>query len=502
MRDPSGRANAAAPRVAERVVARGRPTRASHAVLRATAIVGGASVANIAIGILRNKAVALLLGPAGVGTIGVLLNLVTAFASVAGLGVAMASVRALASAIDEAARAQVRRTVLELTTLLAVTGGVATWLLAEPIARLGGGALTAGGHMGWLAPAVALTIWSSTQFGLLNGQRRLGDLARAQVAGAALGGAVGIAAVVAFGARGIGGFVVAAPLGMVIVATGYVWRAERAVRGGGAAGRRPRSRRFDPVTGRALIALGLPMMLGGLALPLGLLLIRAVLGDRLGAPALGQFTAAWTLSATYVGFVLAAMGSDYFPRLSAVITDRAVARAMVADQAEVTLLLALPVMLGVQATAPWLVRLLYSDAFAPTVAILRWQIAGDVLKLASWPLTFVVLAQARGRLYWLVETVLMTVMVATVWALVPRLGLVSTGVAYCLAYAIYLPALLVAARRMIGFTPSRRVVAIAALGLSGVAAIGLVAPLSAYGAMLLGLLLAAIGAGLAYRRLR
>ncbi len=479
------------------------PVAVSRAILRATAIVGGASVLNIAIGILRNKVAALLLGPAGVGIIGLLLNLVTMLASLAGLGVAMASVRALASAIDEPARAQVRRTVLELTTVLAIAGGVATWLLARPIARFGLGAVASGWQVGWLAPAVALTIWSSMQFGLLNGQRRLGDLARAQVGGAALGSAFGIAALVAFGARGITAFVVAAPLGMVIIAARYVGRAERAARGAvPAAPGRPRARRFDAATGRDLIRLGLPTMLGGLALPLGLLLIRAVLGDRLGAPALGQFTAAWTLSATYVGFVLAAMGTDYFPRLSAVIAEHAVARKMVADQTEVALLLALPVMLAVQATAPWLVRLLYSDAFAPTVTILRWQIAGDVLKLASWPLTFIVLAQGRGRLYWLVETLLMAVMVAAVWGLMPRFGLVATGIAYCLAYAIYLPVLLIAARRMIGFIPPRRTLAIAGLGFAGVVAIALVDQLSAPAATAFGIVLAAISAGGAFLRLR
>lgn len=483
--------------MAERVPA------ASRAILRATAIVGGASAMNIAIGILRNKGAALLLGPAGVGTIGLLLNLVTMLSSVAGLGVAMASVRALASAVDEPARAQVRRTVLELTTLLAVVGGLATWLLARPIARLGLGAVASDGQVGWLAPAVALTIWSSMQFGLLNGQRRLGDLARAQVGGAALGSALGVAALLAFGARGVTAFVVAAPLGMVIVAACYGVRVERMARGAGPAARVRRSaRRFDAPTGRALIVLGLPMMLGGLALPLGLLLIRAVLGDRLGAPALGQFTAAWTLSATYVGFVLAAMGTEYFPRLSGVIADHDVARTMVADQTEVALLLALPVMLGVQATAPWLVTLLYSDAFAPAVTILRWQIAGDVLKLASWPLTFVILAQGRGALYWLVETLLMAVMVAAVWALMPRFGLAATGIAYGVAYAVYLPVLLIAARRMIGFRPPRRTITIAGLGLAGVVAIGLFGQVSAVGAMLGGLVLAAISAGVAFLRLR
>ena len=38
-----------------------------HRILRSTSIIGGASFINIAIGVLRTKVLAVLLGPAGVG---------------------------------------------------------------------------------------------------------------------------------------------------------------------------------------------------------------------------------------------------------------------------------------------------------------------------------------------------------------------------------------------------------------------------------------------------
>ena len=39
-------------------------------ILRSSATIGGASIVNLAIGIVRTKAMALLLGPAGIGLIG------------------------------------------------------------------------------------------------------------------------------------------------------------------------------------------------------------------------------------------------------------------------------------------------------------------------------------------------------------------------------------------------------------------------------------------------
>lgn len=455
---------------------------AYRTILRATAIVGGASAINILIGLARNKVAAILLGPAGIGTIGLLLNLVTTVASLAGLGIAMSGVRALASAADDDARSHIRRVVGTLTLLLAAAGGIGIWLLREALAEYVLGNVDLAGQVGWLAPAVAFTIWSAMQIALLNGLRKLRDLAQAQVGGSLLGTVLGIIALFLWGQHGITAYVIAAPLGMVIIGLIYTARIPRRVKTMLTTGQTRREM-------HALIQLGLPLMLGGLAMPLGLLLIRTILGAQLGPAALGQFTAAWTLSATYVGFVLTAMGTDYFPRLSAAIYDHAVARKLVNDQAEIALLLALPVMLSMQTTAPWLIRMLYSDAFTPAVAILHWQIAGDVLKIASWPLAFVVLAQGRGKLFWGIEVLFMSAMAGTVWLLVNWIGLVSAGVAYFIAYTIYWPTMLLVTKRIIGLDINLRVIAPALFGLGAITLIGIMHGLTSSLALIIGALL-------------
>ena len=54
----------------------GQQEQSSHKqILRSSFIIGGASVINILVGLLRMKVVAVLLGPAGVGLIGILNNL-------------------------------------------------------------------------------------------------------------------------------------------------------------------------------------------------------------------------------------------------------------------------------------------------------------------------------------------------------------------------------------------------------------------------------------------
>ena len=99
---------------------------------------------------------------------------------------------------------------------------------------------------------------------------------------------------------------------------------------------------------------------------------------------------------TYIGFVLGAMGTDYFPRLTEAINDQARARKLVNEQTEMALLLAGPVLLAMITLAPWVIHLLYAASFAPATEVLRWQVLGDILKVASWPMGFILLAMGAA----------------------------------------------------------------------------------------------------------
>jgi PST family polysaccharide transporter len=104
------------------------------------------------------------------------------------------------------------------------------------------------------------------------------------------------------------------------------------------------------------------------------------------------------------------------------------------------------------------ISLLYSDAFGPAVDVLRWQLLGDILKVMSWPLGFVILAQGASRLFLATETAgIGTFVVATALTL-PLLGVTASGVSFLIMYAIYLPVVYLVARHRIGFRWSAAVV--------------------------------------------
>src|SRR5208337_3218913 len=104
----------------------------------------------------------------------------------------------------------------------------------------------------------------------------------------------------------------------------------------------------------------------------------------------------WTLSTLYVGFVLNAMGADFYPRLTSLAADNMMVNRLVNEQTEMGLLIAVPGVLATLTLAPWVLKIFYSVQFVPAVEIVRWQIVGILLRVVSWPMGFVQLAKGKG----------------------------------------------------------------------------------------------------------
>lgn len=422
-------------------------------ILRSSSIIGGASAVNVLVGLVRIKVVAVLLGPAGVGLVGLLQSLMTTASTIAALGFGTVGTRQVAEAAgrgDEPGIASARRALFWGTLLLATLGASVFWLLRDILAKtvLDDAAMSA--NVGWLALGVALSVASGSQGALLNGLRRVGDIARVSVSSALLATLLGIGAVTLWGEQGILAFVLAGPLASFVIGRVFVARLPRV--------NTPRTPLPQlAAQWRTLARLGAAFMVAGLAVTLGQLAVRALVQRELGAEALGHFQAAWMISMTYIGFVLAAMGTDYYPRLTAAIQDHVAANRLVNEQTEVALLLAGPVFLAMLGFAPWVIELLYSSQFGDSVAVLRWQILGDVLKVVSWPLGFIILAAGDGRTFMWTESFGMAAFVGLTWVGLPMLGIQATGIAFLGMYVAYLPTVHWLAKRRTGFAWEARV---------------------------------------------
>jgi len=95
-----------------------QPDRSYGQILNSSVLIGGSSLLTNLAAILRNKFVAVFLGPAGIGLMGLLGSMTSMVGTLAGLGVTTSGVREIAEASGAGDHVRVARTVTTLRRIM------------------------------------------------------------------------------------------------------------------------------------------------------------------------------------------------------------------------------------------------------------------------------------------------------------------------------------------------------------------------------------------------
>lgn len=418
---------------------------------RAGAVLGGSSLVAIVAGVVTTKVAAVVLKPEDFGLWMLLKNSVALALVPATFGIGAGLVQFGARALGEGDE-----------PLLAALYRAATWL------RLGCGATVVLGIAVFRAPlsrvllggdehsnallvadlALALSLAFDLDVSILNTFHRVRALAFLSTLNALISAAVVISILVALGSGGIAPSIVGSALaGWVLSRLIVRWKL---------GGRMVRSARCEVKNvARQLIRFGGPYTTSLIAVAGAQLIAPAIILHMAGAREVAFYQAAALIGANYLGFIIVAVEQDYFPRIAAKARSPEALVAMVNEQQRLVLITVVPAILAVLALAPYAIPLLYSNAFHPAVAVLDWQVIGDVFRFSSWTLAFVVLVRRGSLVYFLTEAVWGTVFLATGSLLMPHFGITGFGFAYCLSYAVYNLTVWLVVRRDIGMVWAR-----------------------------------------------
>jgi len=465
-----------------------KETSSYRQILRASYISGVASVINIILGIIRMKAAAVLLGPAGVGLIGILQQIMVTATALAGVGLTSSGTRQIAAASqdNDERLAATQHALIWGALILALVGGLIVWIFRAPIAAFTLNDQSLSYLVGWMALGVTLSIAAGSQIALLNGLRKIEHIARVNIYAAVLSTVVGIPAIFAFSENGIVILIISVPFSNLIISYIYASGLQKF---------RANSKDLSEIYSewRNLIRLGGAFMIAGAAFLIAQLLIRSMVQKELGPVALGEFTASWMISMTYIGFVLGAMATDYYPRLTGIIKDHPAVNRLVNEQTEIALLFSGPILIAMMTLAPWVIEILYTKDFKPAAEILRWQILGDILKLASWPLGFIILAAANSKTFMLTESLGAFIMLGSTWVAIPYFGVTATGISFLFMYIFYLPVVYWLAKKRTGFRWSIAVVRLIIIITLACVAVAVIDHYDQVYGVVLGLSLTAVG---------
>src|SRR5208337_3673317 len=156
--------------------------------------------------IVRTKVMAVLLGPAGFGLFGLYGAIASLTQSIAGMGINSSGVRQIAVAVgsDDTQQIALTTAVLRRTSiLLGMLGAVLLVVFSRQVSTLTFGSNQHAGAVCLLSIAVIFQLVSASQGALIQGMRRIADLAKMGVLGALFGTFISIPLVYFFREKGV-----------------------------------------------------------------------------------------------------------------------------------------------------------------------------------------------------------------------------------------------------------------------------------------------------------
>jgi len=194
---------------------------------------------------------------------------------------------------------------------------------------------------------------------------------------------------------------------------------------------------FDREMTLRLAAFSVMTLSSALLPPLINIAVRDHLALQFGWTQVGYWQAVSKVSDAYLLFLTTAINIYYLPKLASTH-----ARAALVLELRHAYRYLLPAVVALAAVVyvlrGWVTRLLFSADFMSANALYGPQLLGDVIKIASFILSYVMLAKAMTRLFVISECVFAASYLLLVYVFTAHFGLVGAMYAFTFNYLIYL----------------------------------------------------------------
>lgn len=365
-------------------------------ILKYIGVFGGVQGLTLLLGLVRNKVIAVLLGPAGVGLLSLCNSLVRLLSDVGGMGLAVSGTRFVAERQTKREQGEAVAVIRQWALLAAVSSLVLTCVLSYPLSLWVFGDEWHVLAVLLLAPAVFMTILAGGELCVLKGLGYLHWLALASVASVVGVLLLTVPLYVVFGIEAIEPSIMVASLWNLCAVMFYSRKAAPL-------GWYGEWRIFRKYT--SVLRLGGAFVVAALFGSLTDMLFRSFLNVTDGPGVVGIYNAGYMLCMTLAGAFYSSMETDYYPRLTRVKRVGVEFNGVVNRQITLTLLVVTPVLWAFIVGAPLLIPLLYSGKFVEAIPFIRWGMLAMSLRGVTLALEYIALSLGKSKSYLLVEGV-------------------------------------------------------------------------------------------------
>lgn len=400
--------------------------------LKATSIFGGVQVFGILVSIVKNKLVALLIGPVGIGIVEMYNSTLSLIRSFTDFSLHTSAVREISIAYKSDNKERFYHIATVFSRIVWFTGflGLIVCLLGSPLWSK----LSFGNYdytIGFVLLSCTLLL-GQLQIGkevILQGTQHYRFMAISSVIGNVLGL---FTAVPIYYLLGIDGIVIVLIISAAIsFILSYIFASKVNVK-------------YLKIDRKDLFTEGKGMLHQGLFLSVNFLfsyliqyILRVFLTDKGGLDELGLFSASFAIVNTYVGLVFQAMGKEYYPRISSLSDNNSAFNRSVNDQIYLVLLIMGPLVAVFLTFSDQILHLLYSEKFSGAGLLMALSMIGVVFEAPSWCMGYVFLAKGDNKAFLGYETITKVQKIVTDIVSYLLWGLTGLGISFIISYVYY-----------------------------------------------------------------
>ena len=401
-------------------------------IAKATTLFGGVQAFHIIITVIRSKFVAILLGPYGMGIVGLFNSTIELISGLTNFGLETSAVKDISEAHITGNPKRVSRVasiVRRLVWITGLLGAIITLFFSPILSQMTFGNKEYTAAFMWLSITLLIKQVSTGQLVMLQGLRKLQDLAKANVMGSLSGLIVTVPLYYFMGIRGIVPVIILTALFSLF----FSWFFSRnlGIEKIKTSGKQLRTE------GKDMMVMGFMISLTGLIAVAMTYLIRIYITRTGSISDLGFYTAGFAIINTYVSMIFKAFDSDYYPRLSAIAKDNKASTITINQQTEIAILILAPILILFIVFLKWAIIILYTKEFLVINSMLQWAALGVFFRTVSWAIAIILLAKGESKVFFWNE------LIANSYTLVLNIlgyhfwGLAGIGFTYMISYLLY-----------------------------------------------------------------
>jgi len=361
-------------------------------IIKSTSLFGLVQLSNLIISVVRHKFFAVLIGPAGYGTLSLLYSSFDIIRQFSGLGLDVAGVKKVSENKDNPIeKSKAAALIIRLSIITGIAGTLFFIAISYNLSKWIFGNKTQVISLIIISIAILFRQIIAGQTAIMQGEGKLKYLAKTNLLGNLLGLLLSAPLFIYLKVDAILPSILLSAAVTLGVSCYYYSKMTIA--------KHPLRYNVVIKEGKQTLHFGALVAINGFLPVVANYIIQLYINHATGIAEVGLFNTGQVIITSYMGIIFSAMTMEYYPRLASHKKDHFKEGEAVSQQLTFSILLIIPVIVAFVGLMPIIIELLFSSKFLSVVPMLFWLVIAMFFKAISFCIGYVIIARADSSVF-------------------------------------------------------------------------------------------------------